>query len=67
MHIGIILFYLSDKGYGYLRLLDTREEFHFRKENVLASMLKKGDLVSFRLRQGKQGYYADEVERTLLI
>jgi len=66
MHTGIILFYLSDKGYGYLRLLDTREEFHFRAKNVVASNLKKGDVVNFFLREGRQGYYADEIKLVLL-
>lgn len=66
MQTGIILFYLPDKGFGYLRLLDTREEFHFQAKNVLAASLKKGDVVSFRLREGKQGYYADEIEKAML-
>jgi len=63
MHTGIILFYLPEKGYGYLRLLDTREEFHFREKNVMATGLRKGDVVNFRLRKGRQGYYADEVRK----
>lgn len=58
---GIILFYLVDKGYGYLRLHGTHEEFHFRAKNVLAPGLKKGDMVKFQLKQGRQGYFADEI------
>jgi cold shock CspA family protein len=63
MQIGIILFYLPEKGYGYLRLLDTREEFHFRKKNLLLREIKAGDLVSFEMKQGSQGYFADQVQR----
>jgi cold shock CspA family protein len=66
MQTGIILFYLPEKGYGYLRLLDTREEFHFRDKNVLAAGLRKGDVVNFRLREGRQGYFADEISKATL-
>jgi cold shock CspA family protein len=66
MHLGTIIFYLSEKGYGYLRLQDTREEFHFRTKNVLEKSLAKGDIVRFKLKEGKQGYYADEITRHLL-
>jgi len=62
MHTGVILFYLEDKGYGYLRLEGTREEFHFRKEHLLVDGVKQGELVRFRLREGRRGYYADEVQ-----
>jgi len=61
--IGRVIFYLQDKGTGYLRLEGTREEFHFRKKNVRAEGLKKNDLVYFSLQEGKQGYYADEIRR----
>ena len=61
MHTGTIIFYLADKGYGYLRLQGTREEFHFRRKNVLTEHLKAGDLVTFRLLEARQGYFADEV------
>lgn len=63
MTTGIIIFYLPEKGFGYLRLADTLEEFHFRKRNVRSFPLTKGDLVTFHLRQGRQGYYADQIEK----
>lgn len=59
---GVIVFYLADKGYGYLRLRDTQEEFHFRAKNTLSEGLKAGDMVKFQLKEGRQGYYADRVE-----
>ncbi|MBB4079726.1 cold shock CspA family protein [Lewinella aquimaris] len=61
---GIVVFYLPDKGYGYLRLAGTREEFHFRKRNLRSPSVKKGDLVRFLLREGPGGYYADAIELT---
>jgi len=64
--IGRIIFYLQDKGTGYLRLEGTREEFHFWEKNVVSGELKKGDLVYFSLREGKQGYYADEIRKASL-
>lgn len=60
---GIIIFYLSDKGYGYLRLNGTREEFHFRAKNVMDGPVSAGDQVSFVLREGRQGNFADEILR----
>jgi len=66
MHTGLILFYLPAKGYGYLRLEGTREEFYFQAKNVLEQVLRKGDLVQFRLRQGRQGYFADEIVKVKL-
>ena len=63
MHTGIIIFYLPEKGYGYLRLPDTREEFHFRERNLLEDGVVAGDVVSFTLREGRQGYYADDIKK----
>lgn len=61
-HQGIVLFYLPEKGYGYLRLEGTQEEFYFRKTNLLIQVVEKGDRVSFQLAQGRQGYFADNIE-----
>lgn len=61
MHLGLIIFYLPEKGFGYLRLEGTREEFHFRAKNLVSREIKKGDLVRFQLRQNRGGYYADGV------
>ncbi len=58
---GIVLFYLIERGQGYLRLEGTREEFHFRRAHLRTGPVRKGDRVRFVLRQGRQGYYADEI------
>jgi len=60
---GIVVFYDPEKGYGYLRLAGTLEEFHFRRGNLADGLVVKGDAVTFVLRQGRQGYFADEVKR----
>jgi len=59
-YTGIIVFYLPAKGYGYLRVPDTREEFYF-KSSSLSQVVKAGDYVRFTLKQNKQGYFADEI------
>lgn len=57
---GTIVFYLADKGYGYVRVPDTREEFRFRTVNLLEPV-QAGDWVSFVLKQRKNDYFADEI------
>ncbi|MEL7425676.1 MAG: hypothetical protein AAFN81_21980 [Bacteroidota bacterium] len=57
---GTIVFYLAEKGYGYVRVPDTREEFRFRSTNLLAPV-QAGDWVSFVLKQHKKDYFADEI------
>jgi cold shock CspA family protein len=60
-YTGIVIFHLPAKGYGYLRIPDTREEFHFKSVG-LSQAVKAGDYVRFKLKQSKQGYFADEIE-----
>lgn len=57
---GVIVFFLPDKGYGYVRVPDTREEFRFRAAS-LQQPAKAGDPVSFMLKQTRNGYFADEI------
>lgn len=59
---GLVIFYDPEKGYGYLRLTGTREEFHFRRANLTDGPVKKGDAVTFLLREGKQGWFADGIK-----
>jgi cold shock CspA family protein len=60
MPIGIIQFYLEEKGYGYVRIPETREEFHVHRR-YLQSEVQKGDEVEFEIKEGKQGQYAVNV------
>ena len=64
--IGIIQVYLPAKGYGYIRLPDTREEFFFKTKN-LREPVARGDYVRFVLREGAQGWYADEITLAAVI
>ncbi|OAV44133.1 hypothetical protein [Lewinella sp. 4G2] len=62
-HTGRILFYLETKGYGYLRLEGTLEEFHFRRKNLRFTEPQAGELVTFSIKALKSGVCADEIER----
>ena len=62
---GVIVFYRADKGYGCVRVPDTREEFYFRAAN-LRQPVRAGDRVRFVLKQDRRGFYADHVELVLL-
>ncbi len=64
--LGVILVYLPAKGYGYIRLPDTREEFFFKKQN-LREPVARGDYVTFVLREGQQGWYADEIRLAAVV
>ncbi|NJC25771.1 hypothetical protein [Neolewinella antarctica] len=63
LSFGTILFYLEDRNHGYVRLQDTREEFHFRVKNLRYPDPKAGDLVKFRIKRTGQGYVADRIEK----
>ena len=65
-HTGRVIFYLPDKGYGYVRLEGTHEEFHFRTKNLRYTLPVADDLVTFTIRQTGQGYYADNISRANL-
>ncbi|NRA48877.1 MAG: cold shock domain-containing protein [Phaeodactylibacter sp.] len=60
MMIGVVQFFLKDKGYGYIRLPDTREEYFVHQRNLLQP-IERGMKVQFVLKENKQGAFADEV------
>uniref|UniRef100_UPI0024A9DD33 cold-shock protein n=2 Tax=Haliscomenobacteraceae TaxID=1937961 RepID=UPI0024A9DD33 len=61
MMTGVVQFFLQDKGYGYIRVPETREEFYVHRRNLLQPV-ERGMAVRFVLRENKQGPYADEVQ-----
>ncbi len=63
MPVGIIQFFMERKGYGYVRVPETREEFHFR-EKALLEPVKKGDRVVFEIKENKQGLFAVHIRKT---
>ncbi|MCI5080884.1 MAG: cold shock domain-containing protein [Saprospiraceae bacterium] len=58
---GIVQFFLQDRGFGYIRDLSNREEFHVKAKHTLQN-IQKGDQVLFRVAEDKHGLYAIEVE-----
>lgn len=55
--LGRIKFFIAEKGYGYIRVEATFEEFFF-KQKELKYIVKKGDRVSFDLKENRHGLYA---------
>ena len=53
---------MERKGYGYVRVPETREEFHFR-EKALSEPVKKGDRVVFEIKENKQGLFAVHIRK----
>lgn len=66
MHQGTIVFFLPERGYGYLRLLGTHEEFYFRAEQLTAGPVRAGDPVTFRLAYRKRTFVAEAVTPSTL-
>ena len=62
MPTGIVQFFLEQKGYGYIRVPETREEFYLPGRE-LKEPVRRGDKVRFVIRENKQGLYAAGVER----
>lgn len=60
---GKVVFYDPLKRQGYVRLPDTREEFHFRlKAGESDQGIASKAWVSFRLSQDKAGFRAIEIQ-----
>ena len=60
MPVGIVQFFIKEKGYGYIRVPESREEFYVRQKH-LQDHIEKGDRVRFDLREDRQGMYAVNV------
>jgi len=62
MPVGIIQFFIESKGFGYVRVPETREEFHVRRQHLLTPV-QKGDQVRFAIKENKRGMHAVAVEK----
>ncbi len=62
MPIGIVQFFLSEKGYGYIRIPESREEFYVHHKQ-LTEEIQAGDRVQFELGENKQGLFAKAVRK----
>ncbi len=56
-----VIFYQPATGRGYLRVPATCEEFFFTRRNLREETVTAGQFVHCRIRENKQGYYADEI------
>ncbi len=59
---GIVQFFLEKKGYGYIRVPETREEFYVHRKHLLEPV-QKGDKVCFEVKEDRHGLYADQVRK----
>ena len=59
---GKVEFFNDDKGYGFIRELDTQESF-FVHINGLIDEIKENDKVSFELEKGLKGMNAVRVKK----
>ncbi|MEM1328264.1 MAG: cold shock domain-containing protein [Bacteroidota bacterium] len=57
IHIGRIKYILPKKGFGYVRVPETREEFYFRASNQ-EEELTANDVVQFEIKETRQGLIA---------
>lgn len=62
MQKGIVQFFSIEKGYGYIRIPETREEIFVHRKH-LREPIRKGDSVQFKLGENKWGLYAVEVQK----
>lgn len=61
---GIVQYFLTTKGFGYIRIPETKEEIYVHQKHILQP-IQKGDEVEFEIGEDKQGLYAKEVRRLL--
>lgn len=59
---GIIQFYIRSKGYGYIRVDTSHEEFHFRERHLL-SAIEDGDAVEFEIGEDSGGFFAKAIQK----
>ncbi len=62
IHTGIVEFFNEDKGYGFIKDLESKENF-FVHINGLLDKIDKGNKVSFELEQGVRGLIAVRVKK----
>ena len=62
MPIGIVQFFLKKRGFGYIQIPITKEEFYVRQRDLVSPIADK-DKVHFVVREDKQGLFAVEVKK----
>ena len=61
---GIVKFYNIDKGFGFIKDVDSDDEYHVHVSG-LKHQITKGDQVTFELQDGEKGKSAVNVELDL--
>jgi len=59
--IGIIEFFNTDKGYGFIKDTNSKEKYFFHIKGVLDDEVKEGNRVNFELEKGLKGMNAVNV------
>ncbi len=62
MNTGVISFFNTDKGYGFIRDADTRENVFFHVNN-LQYQAKENDKVKFQTEKGPKGLSAVKIAK----
>ena len=62
MQTGVVQFFIPSKGYGFIRVVATKEEFYFKQKPIQdGPVLQKGDEVRFELTEDRHGLQAIKV------
>ena len=52
---GKIEFFSQDKGYGFIKMLDTKDKYFFHISNNPVDHITEGETVNFELKRGMRG------------
>lgn len=61
MPVGVVQFFLNRRGFGYIQIPVTKEEFYVQKKHLLTP-IKDKDKVHFIVKEDNQGLFATEVK-----
>lgn len=61
MEKGVVKFYNSNKGYGFIIEEKSKKEIFVHASGLSGKRIKEGDLVSFKIEIGKKGETAIDV------
>lgn len=64
MPIGIVQFFLKKRGFGYIQIPVTKEEFYVQQKHLLTPIVDK-DKVHFVVKEDQQGLFATEVKKVM--
>ena len=63
IQVGIIQFFLKSKGYGFIRIPETRAEIYFtEKKQSKKEAYQKGMRVSFQIIEDRHGLEAINIQ-----